>query len=126
MRRKHNSDVTYERNAIFEFHIGYCVKTVRSRPIRFQLNIERSYRLLANFSNVVSSIVNIPLLECAPVQSNSFSVYLFPEDSSEVKYITFLLEQNGELLLYLCRPDNSTTEVAITTCEERLRALFCL
>jgi len=54
MRRKHNSDVTHERYAIFEFHIGYYVETVRSRPVRFQLNIARSYRLLANFSNVVT------------------------------------------------------------------------
>jgi hypothetical protein len=60
------------------------------------------------------------------VQSNSFSECLFPEDFSEVKYITFLPEQNGQFLLYLCRADNSTMEAAITTCEERLRALFLL
>jgi hypothetical protein len=39
----------------------------------------------------------------------------------------FLLEQTGQLLLYLWIADNdSTKEAAITTCEESLRALFQL
>ena len=51
----------------------------------------------------------------------------FPECFSEMKYITFLPEPTGQLLLYLWRVDvSSTNEATITTCEESLRASFRL
>jgi len=53
------------------------------------------------------------------VQRNSFSACLFPECFSEVKYITFLPETTGQLLLYLWRIDiNSTNEGAINIYEK--------
>lgn len=69
-------------------------------------------------------IVNISSLECVPVLSNSVVyVCLFPECFSEVKYVTALPEQIGQLLLHVCvwRVDiNRTNEATITTCEETI------
>ena len=59
--------------------------------------------------------------------NNSVSVCFFPVCFSEVKYVTVLTEQIGQLLVYMCRVDiNSTNEATITTCEESLRDLFRL
>jgi hypothetical protein len=60
------------------------------------------------------------LFERVPVQRNIFSMCLFLECFSEVKYITFLPEQTGQLLLYLWRIDiNSTKKGAINSCEKK-------
>jgi len=47
-------------------------------------------------------MVNISSLACIQVLNNSVSVCLFPECFSEVKYVTVLPEQIGQLLLYMC------------------------
>jgi hypothetical protein len=52
---------------------------------------------------------------------------MFPECFPEVKYVTALPEQIGQLLLYMWRVDiNSTNETTVTTCEEGIQDLFQL